>query len=187
MDGNDSSVCRICFDSNSANSPLISPCNCKGSSQYIHENCLIQWIASQSINHLKRTCEICKADYRLSYSHSNKSSIWHKAIKYPQLSCSLCFTVLLFIMSTVSFAVFLENHAISPKINVGSFVFAVFVFSFCFLCFMCIGYRLVKKIFCFKREISYQVVPANFSDSENSIGNFSVSLFRSEPGDENVE
>lgn len=187
MNENEIIICRICFDGNSSLSPLISPCNCKGSSQYVHEICLIQWIASQSLHALKKSCEICKTDYKLSISPSNISSIGQNILRYPQLTCSLCFTLLLFIMSTISFALFLQNHVISPNINVGSFIFAIFVFSFCFICFVCITYRLVKKIFCLKRENSYQIVPVNINDSENSVGNFSISLFRSEGVEENNE
>ena len=38
-----SEICRICLSSNSLND-LISPCNCKGSQQYVHESCLDNWL-----------------------------------------------------------------------------------------------------------------------------------------------
>jgi putative AlgH/UPF0301 family transcriptional regulator len=58
--------CRICFEQDEISSKLISPCNCKGSSLYIHELCLAQWqeVALQS-NFPSRAsiCHICKSYY----------------------------------------------------------------------------------------------------------------------------
>ncbi len=42
--------CRICFESDDlSNNKLISPCNCNGTSKYVHTNCLKLWI-NNSIN-----------------------------------------------------------------------------------------------------------------------------------------
>ena len=38
-----SKECRICFEEESDNNKLISPCDCKGTSQYVHLKCLQQW------------------------------------------------------------------------------------------------------------------------------------------------
>ena len=39
-------ICRLCFDSEQTpDNPLISPCKCRGSIEYIHKNCTINWIA----------------------------------------------------------------------------------------------------------------------------------------------
>ena len=35
--------CRICFD-NENQENLISPCGCKGSSEFIHKDCLNTWL-----------------------------------------------------------------------------------------------------------------------------------------------
>ena len=49
--------CRICFDS--TNEPLISPCKCTGSMQWVHRTCLQKWI-----NIKKDTkCPVCKENY----------------------------------------------------------------------------------------------------------------------------
>ena len=41
-------TCRICFETEAAEdaddgNPLISPCQCSGSSRYVHRKCLEQW------------------------------------------------------------------------------------------------------------------------------------------------
>jgi hypothetical protein len=39
--GNADNMCRICFsDDSDKENPLISPCKCSGSMQYVHLNCL---------------------------------------------------------------------------------------------------------------------------------------------------
>ncbi|OTF73278.1 E3 ubiquitin-protein ligase MARCH8-like protein [Euroglyphus maynei] len=40
---------------------LITPCYCTGTLQYVHHNCLQQWIRSS--NH--RYCELCKYNFKL--------------------------------------------------------------------------------------------------------------------------
>ena len=36
--------CRICFmTENTQNNPLISPCDCRGTLKYVHQNCLQHW------------------------------------------------------------------------------------------------------------------------------------------------
>lgn len=52
-------TCRICLESDGT---LISPCACKGTAGYIHEDCLLKWInESESYE-----CEICKIEYSRS-------------------------------------------------------------------------------------------------------------------------
>ena len=50
--------CKICLEDTGT---LISPCKCKGSSAYVHSECLEEWL-----NVSKRTsCEICQHEYQL--------------------------------------------------------------------------------------------------------------------------
>lgn len=59
-------VCRICFDGSSAEHPLASPCECKGTQGQVHEACLARWRRLQILLNkpLKASrCEICGAKY----------------------------------------------------------------------------------------------------------------------------
>ena len=47
-------ACRICLEEDGK---LISPCACKGTTAYVHEECLVKWL--QSVD--RTTCEICHA------------------------------------------------------------------------------------------------------------------------------
>lgn len=59
--------CRVCFENDQDRSSLISPCDCRGSSLYIHEHCLDQWQETALQSNLPdraTTCPICKCKYR---------------------------------------------------------------------------------------------------------------------------
>lgn len=64
--------CRICLmDEQDSQEPLVNPCNCKGTSGYIHINCLQNWIITKmrikekseiKCSYWKKLdCEVCKA------------------------------------------------------------------------------------------------------------------------------
>jgi len=51
-------ACRICYEGAEAG-PLISPCDCKGSIQYIHRRCLYEWLVVDGRGY----CELCNHAY----------------------------------------------------------------------------------------------------------------------------
>jgi len=54
--------CRICFDS--ANSEdMISPCLCRGSSKYVHRECLNFWFKLSENPHARSNCQECQFNY----------------------------------------------------------------------------------------------------------------------------
>ena len=83
-------LCRICYgDENTIENPLLSPCICKGSMQYIHYICLKNWIYSKIKSELDiRTvtdeevgitycskdiaCELCKSKFPDYVNHNGK-------------------------------------------------------------------------------------------------------------------
>ena len=52
-------ICRICHCEDTLDEPLISPCYCLGTMQYLHQSCLQRWIKSSGI----RSCELCKFEF----------------------------------------------------------------------------------------------------------------------------
>ena len=70
-----SPLCRVCFSKqlNIEINPLISPCRCIGSMQFIHLLCLYEWILNKSI--------ITKSEHCIIYS-------------WQSLECELCKTKL---------------------------------------------------------------------------------------------
>ncbi|SCV04411.1 LAME_0H18228g1_1 [Lachancea meyersii CBS 8951] len=63
-------TCRICRGEHSADQPLFHPCKCRGSIKYIHESCLMEWVASKNVD-LSRPgseikCDICHFPIQLT-------------------------------------------------------------------------------------------------------------------------
>ena len=52
-------ICRICHSEGTIDEPLISPCLCLGTMQYLHQACLQRWIKSACV----KSCELCKFDF----------------------------------------------------------------------------------------------------------------------------
>lgn len=52
-------ICRICHCEAEPEQPLISPCLCAGSLQYVHQSCLQRWIKSSDT----KKCELCKYEF----------------------------------------------------------------------------------------------------------------------------
>lgn len=52
-------ICRICHCEAEPDQPLISPCLCSGSLQYVHQSCLQRWIKSSDT----KKCELCKYEF----------------------------------------------------------------------------------------------------------------------------
>jgi len=75
-------LCRICLlEGPGEDDPLISPCQCKGSIQYVHLGCLRHWIKGRlnlsdrplgSYFYRPLNCELCKAIYP-TYIHTNST------------------------------------------------------------------------------------------------------------------
>ena len=51
--------CWVCYEAETPDTPLIAPCNCKGSMQYVHMNCLLQWLEQSHTT----TCPHCHHTY----------------------------------------------------------------------------------------------------------------------------
>lgn len=53
-------TCRFCFEDDDA-SAMISPCKCKGTSEFVHKACLDKWRSMTSKNN--DTCYTCRSHY----------------------------------------------------------------------------------------------------------------------------
>ena len=76
-------TCRICYNNEeSIENPLINPCKCSGSMEYIHYKCLTNWLFSKienkdsdiiiSYNISKFQCELCKENFPDYIKYNNK-------------------------------------------------------------------------------------------------------------------
>jgi hypothetical protein len=88
-------ICKFCLDTNeSKRNPLIEPCDCRGSMQFVHEQCLTRW---RRLNPTRNAdiCLLCFHPYRLGIGEvlehlPDESSFIILFLRYPII---LCFAV----------------------------------------------------------------------------------------------
>ncbi|CAF0774834.1 unnamed protein product [Brachionus calyciflorus] len=54
-------MCRICHLETRTSNTFIRPCNCSGTISNVHEKCLQKWVMLKN----KRTCELCKCEFKI--------------------------------------------------------------------------------------------------------------------------
>lgn len=58
----DMDTCRICHGEATEDEPLFYPCKCSGSIKFVHQSCLVEWLAHSQ----KKHCELCKTPFRFT-------------------------------------------------------------------------------------------------------------------------
>ena len=61
-EGDDVDTCRICRGEGTPEESLFYPCKCSGSIRFVHQNCLMEWLAHSQ----KKHCELCKTPFRFT-------------------------------------------------------------------------------------------------------------------------
>ena len=98
-------LCRFCLGTNqSQKNPLISPCQCKGSMEFVHFKCLNRW-RHVDIGRNGLTCSLCMTNYTLPRLHEyeiapvpNTCSLY--ILHYPGLSLSLYHYIFIILLSS---------------------------------------------------------------------------------------
>ncbi|XP_016093696.1 E3 ubiquitin-protein ligase MARCHF7 [Sinocyclocheilus grahami] len=101
-DEEEGDLCRICqMGEQSSSNPLIEPCKCTGSLQYVHQDCIKKWLRSKisSGSNLEAitTCELCKEKLHLNIENFDINELYrsHERSEYEFISCGLYLVVLL--------------------------------------------------------------------------------------------
>ena len=76
-------LCRVCWERETDEDPLLSQCRCSGSIQYIHLDCLRRWLSGKVVTRESEgavsytwkalECEVCKTALPLVIHHKGKS------------------------------------------------------------------------------------------------------------------
>jgi E3 ubiquitin-protein ligase DOA10 len=90
-------MCRICL--NPGSERLISPCNCTGSSKYVHEICLRTWISFKYISLKEAHCEVCKFVYKINAINTYKCKPTQGVKQNFNSCCSIPILLILLISS----------------------------------------------------------------------------------------
>lgn len=61
-------MCRICLESDSIKN-LISPCLCRGTSNYVHQRCIDTWREVTLNPNARHTCQQCNSRFTLKRQH----------------------------------------------------------------------------------------------------------------------
>lgn len=76
----DERCCKICQGTRAFTEPLLSPCKCSGTIEYVHESCLQEWLNTKNADEKPR-CEVCSTEYRFQNVHDLRlvtlTKIWH--------------------------------------------------------------------------------------------------------------
>ena len=91
----DAPVCYMCFDEeDSPENPLITPCKCKGDTQYVHVECLRKWHTAEADNQIcflssvDATCSVCKSTFKSDFKlkDGRHVKLFKSSLEPPYLS-----------------------------------------------------------------------------------------------------
>lgn len=97
-------LCRICFEADPTSS-LMTPCDCRGSQEFVHLDCLQSWQASvignsqlsqETALRLAHSCGVCKAKFSLTAS----GSYWQRIRRLLRMKLLLLLAGLILIVAT---------------------------------------------------------------------------------------
>jgi len=125
-------ICRICLDSGDTND-LISPCNCDGSSKYVHESCLKLWLLRLQQEEIDLThCEVCQATLNMTFQYANIC----RPCKLKESGSFLVpfFIACIFLAGLLTLAL-KESEEFDVQ-NVFDLIILVLLGSFCLVCYI---------------------------------------------------
>lgn len=173
-------VCRYCFDDETENNKLITPCKCKGSAKYIHEECLNNWIFQLIQGNMEKKCEVCKYVFKIEITSKSKcdprQSIMHNPCRFLYffiISGLLAIVLSLLILS-------IKQNYVSYNKNLGYFLGVLTVFFIICICIIGVLIRLLKGICVVRCQDQIRVRPFKAEDNDFDNTNILNSLNRAE-------
>ncbi|OMJ67506.1 hypothetical protein SteCoe_35308 [Stentor coeruleus] len=173
-------VCRVCFEDETVEKKLISPCLCKGSSKYIHEDCLYSWISCQADTKNIRKCEVCKFAYNIQVKTVKKFDPKRGLAENPQFICYLGILLLVLSVMLILLYVLITNSYIDPERSIGYFVGILTIFGFSLICLFAITVKLFKHICYIDTKETYKIFPIQGDEIEMNTTNILQSQNRIE-------
>ena len=133
---NEGKICRICLHGDNETDPLIEPCQCTGTMQFVHETCLLQWLNTS----YKGRCEVCF--YHFKTKRDKKGLIKWRALpmtasqrtKYG-LTIILHSLVLMFFLWSSTFVISEFMHADKGSTGYWIKLAIILISTTAFLCF----------------------------------------------------
>jgi E3 ubiquitin-protein ligase DOA10 len=152
--------CRICYEEETEEHKLISPCLCTGSVQYMHECCLKEWLKAKSSDVQAAECELCKHkfDYETVLISNLKALTCASARRkvVMTLLMTIGFTVLVLIV--YSLADFYQTQADSSSEKAQCIVFISLCGITALLIFI-VGIIQLKKLLFGYSILTWKIIP----------------------------
>jgi hypothetical protein len=129
-------ICRFCLcNKQTRKNPLISPCNCKGSLEFVHLKCLNRWRRMDVLRN-GRLCSLCQTDYAflppfIMETIPQTNTIFLYCLNYPGLvlvTYNYIYAVALSSNKSMSDQIFLQAVYITSQ-YVFHFVYFFFLFT----------------------------------------------------------
>lgn len=154
-------VCRICFESELENNPIITPCECSGTMKFIHEECLKKWILSKTREPESFHCDVCK--YPIKMELKAKLVLSCKEIKREFFKI-IIFPVVILIITTiiVLIAMYLYSASNDPNVSVSAKVYLSIILFSCVsvdTAMIIILFKAFKIGCCQVEVISWNILP----------------------------
>ena len=120
--------CRFCLDSyETISNKLISPCLCRGTQKYVHQECLNQWrfLNKETIHYT--TCNECRINYVMGTKYPMEKCIMNTTWKYIMMKLSLYYSMLGIFYGAI------ENNNFEESFSHASFFSSITSIGFLFL------------------------------------------------------
>lgn len=110
-------ICRICLESDTpADDPLIAPCLCAGSMQWVHRKCLDEWRAQDQVPMAFTHCPQCKFQYRTEFNDGEQALKWVKLTVFVARDTVSFFVAVQVVLGGLAFLL----HACDPAEKIAS-------------------------------------------------------------------
>jgi hypothetical protein len=144
--------CRICLEENNQDD-MISPCLCRGTSKYVHRECLNKWIESKVNQEASIKCQECHFQY-YKIGKKIKCEYFFKTLGKSKTFFFITNQIITFIGYTILNQIYYFNYSIWGVffyIN-NYFLMGICLNLFEFLIFMTLFYNMIKSKYQFSRE-----------------------------------
>lgn len=129
MEATELRMCRFCWGSKDRKyNKLIDPCECKGSLQYVHQQCLNRWRYLDTYRNGMR-CLLCMTVYRLPDANifeelPNDNTWLNLALRYPFFLFAIVFYIWIFHQQYINSKSFYHyNHSALSLLNSYQIIF----------------------------------------------------------------
>lgn len=176
MEENEPKACRVCFDGETKDKKLINPCLCKGSSKYIHKECLYTWLNSQDNSEDARKCEVCNFHFKIKVTIKKRCALKEDAKSKGFKIFCIIFLILILPSLAIVIFILLSNRYISAQDNLVKFIGVLLGFAISFLCILTIITRIIQAVFCITTRKVYAIFSkkAKDDDSKKDLANSSL-------------